>query len=218
MRIPKFQQIVLFSAVLLIFQTFTISAQDSIGKPELSVVGVELGNRESAKNYLLPGHSPRVEEDGRAGYFFYNEWGTQVMRLTVASVDDPYFITGIEVFAVGDSYQKKHYQDTKNGLMMTENGIFIGFRQTAMNLIIGIRNAGKRNTIGPDAVIDIKGEPTKREKIDEKGEALIYEIPAVKVKDSETDVKYVARYEFSGKKLKRFSLKIIVEDEKLAKN
>ncbi|MEZ5425267.1 MAG: hypothetical protein R2747_03280 [Pyrinomonadaceae bacterium] len=186
-------------------------AQPKEVKPELSVVGVELGNRETAKKYLLPGHHPRAEEDGRASYYFYNEWGTQVMRLTVPSVDDPYFINEIEVFSVGKSYQKRHYQDAEHGLMMTENGIFIGFRQTAMNLFVGIRNVGKKNQIGPEALIDIKGEPTEREETGEKGEVLIYEIDNVKVADSETPGKYTGRYEFYKGKLKRFSLKIDLE-------
>lgn len=194
---------------LLLFFVFVFSsfAQNSEGKPEMSVVGIELGNRESAKKYLLAGHVPRVEEDGRASYYFYNEWGTQVMRLTVASVEDPYFITEIEVFAVGKSYTKRHYQDKENGLMMTENGIFIGFRQTAMNLIVGVKNAGKANTIGPGNVVKIKGEPKERIKPEEDREILTYEIPNIKLADEKT-ADYTASYEFYKKKLKRFSLKI----------
>ncbi len=203
----KHYRLTVFLSVFLIL-TISAAAQIAEIKPEMSVVGIELGNRESAKKYLLPGHVPRVEEDGRASYYFYNEWGTQVMRLTVASVDDPYFITEIEVFAVGKSYTKRHYQDKENGLMMTENGIFIGFRQTAMNLIVGVRNVGKPNTIGPGNVIDIKGEPKERVKTEEDREVLTYEIPNIKLAEENLSADYEARYEFSKKKLKRFSLKI----------
>jgi hypothetical protein len=220
MQNQKYYRLAVFSAFFLFFQVvsvFTAQAQESKQTPEMSVVGIELGNRESAKKYLLPGHAPRVDEEGRAGYYFYNEWGTQVMRLTVASVDDPYFITEIEVFSVGESYSKRHYQDKEHGLMMTENGIFIGFRQTAMNLIVGIRNAGKANIIGPGEVIDIKGEPKDRVKPEENREVLTYAIPDVKLAEENLTADYEARYEFYKKKLKRFSLKINLDKEKLAK-
>ncbi len=220
MQNQKYYRLAVFSAFFLLLQVVNFStaqAQESKQKPEMSVVGIELGNRESAKKYLLPGHAPRVQEDGKASYFFYNEWGTQVMRLTVASVDDPYFITEIEVFSVGETYSKRHYQDKEHGLMMTENGIFIGFRQTAMNLIVGIRNAGKPNMIGPGEVIDLKGEPKERVKAEENREVLTYEISDIKLSDENLTANYEARYEFYKKKLKRFSLKINLEKEKLAK-
>jgi hypothetical protein len=216
----KFYRLAAFSTFFLILHVVnisTINAQDSKSTPEMSVVGVKLGDRESAKKYLLPGHIPRVDEEGRVSYFFYNEWGTQVMRLTVASVDDPYFVTEIEVMAVGKSYQKRHYQDNENGLMMTENGIFIGFRQTAMNFIIGIRNAGKANTISPDEVVKIKGAPKTREKVGEKGEVITYSLPDVTLTDDDLKANYEARYEFSKNKLSKFSLKIKLDSEKLAK-
>ncbi len=216
----KFYRLAAFSTFFLIFHVVnlsTINAQDSESTPEMSVVGVKLGDRESAKKYLLPGHLPRIDEEGRASYFFYNEWGTQVMRLTVVSVDDPYFVTEIEVMAVGESYRKKHYQDKENGLMMTENGIFIGFRQTAMNFIIGVRNAGKANTIGPGEVVKIKGEPETREKVGEKGEVFTYSISDVTLTDVDLKANYEARYEFAKNKLSKFSIKIAVDAEKLAK-
>lgn len=220
MQKQKFYRLAVLSAFFLIFQVvniFTAQAQESKQTPEMSVVGIELGNRESAKKYLLAGHAPRVDEEGRASYYFYNEWGTQVMRLTVASVDDPYFITEIEVFSVSESYKKRHYQDKEHGLMMTENGIFIGFRQTAMNLIVGVRNAGKANIIGPGEVVKIKGEPKDRIKEDENREVLTYEISDIKLSEENLTADYEARYEFYKKKLKRFSLKINLDTEKLAK-
>lgn len=214
----KFYRLAVLASILLLFQFVqTANAQtESRGTPELSVVGVELGNRESAKEYLKTGHSPRPEPDGRASYYFYNEWGTQVMRLTVPSVDDPFFITEIEVFAVGESYQKTHYQDKENGLFITENGVFIGFRETAMYVLFAVKNAGKKNQIGPDSLVDIKGEPAERFESEQKREVLTYTIPGVKVKDAETPGTYTARYEFSKKKLRRFSFKIEFDDERIA--
>ncbi len=184
------------------------SAQDLKTGPERSVVGIELGNRDSAKKYLLPGHVPRVDDEGRTSYFFYNEWGTQVMRLTVPSAEDPYFVTEIEVVAVGKSYRKRHYQDKENGLMMTENGIFIGFRQTAMNLFVGVRNLGKANTIGPGEVVKIKGEPDSRTKSDENVELLTYSLPGVMFENADFTADYYAEYEFSKNKLRRFLIRI----------
>lgn len=216
----KFYRLAVFSTFFLAFYVVnlsTINAQDSKSTPEMSVVGVKLGDRESAKKYLLQGHIPRVDEDGRASYTFFNQWGTQVMRLTVASIDDPYFVTEIEVKAVGESYLKKHYQDKQNGLMMTENGIFIGFRQTMMNLIVGVRNAGKANTIGPGEVVKIKGVPESRTKVGEKGEEIRYSMSDVKLSDDELTANYEAHYEFVKNKLSKFVLKIDVSAEKLAK-
>lgn len=193
------------------------SAQESVGTPELSVVGIELGNRESAKKYLVPGFSPRIGEDGKASYYFYNEWGTQVMRLTATSADDRFLITEIEVFSVSKKYRSRHYQDTENGLMLTENGIFIGFRQSAMHLFVGIKNAGKKNTITPDGLIDIKGNPVRRE-TDENGlDVLTYELTAVQVKDFETELNYTGSFQFKKKKLVRFTLKISPDEEDIAK-
>lgn len=207
MQIKKFYRLSVFAAIFSAFLFTFANAQESSTAPEMSVVGIKLGDRESAKKYLLSGHVPRVDEEGRTSYFFYNEWGTQVMRLTVASADDPYFITEIEVFAVNDSYRKRHYQDTKNGLMPTENGIFIGFRQTAFNLIVGVRNVGKANTIGPSEVVKLKGEPNERVTIEKDRELLKYEVGDVEL-DDESTADYRAEYEFYKKKLKRFLIKI----------
>ena len=74
----KFYRLAAFSTFLLIFYVVnfsTINAQESNATPEMSVVGVKLGDRESAKTYLLPGHLPRIDEEGRASYFFYNVCG-----------------------------------------------------------------------------------------------------------------------------------------------
>lgn len=219
MQKQKFYRFAVFSALFLLIQVVNISlikAQESKSTPEMSVVGIELGNRESAKKYLLAGHSPRLDEEGRASYYFYNQWGTQVMRLTVPSLDDPYFITEIEVFSVGKSYTKRHYQDNENGLMMTENGIFIGFRQSAMNFIVGVRNVGKANTITPKEIVKIKGEPKEQNEPEKDRRILSYEFSDIKLADGET-ADYQASYEFYKKTLKRFSIKLVANEEKLAK-
>ena len=208
-----------FSSVFLLFlliqvaNVSIVNAQKSENSPELSVAGIELGNRESAKKFLTSGYSPRPEEDGRASFYFYNEWGTQVMRLTADSMDDPYYLTEIEVFGVGESYTNTHYVAKDFGIFTTENGIFIGYKQSVASIIIGIPNVGRKNRIGPKDVIDIKGEPLEREKTDKDREFVTYEIPGVKLSDGSTAADYNARYEFYKKKLRRFSIKINVKDK-----
>lgn len=118
---------------------FYALAQEKNALPELSVAGVKLADRESAKAFLS-GYSARKTDDGRAVYYFYNEYGTQVMKLTAASAEEPYFITEIEVFAVGKSYQTEHYVADDLGVFSTESNIFIGFKQSASSLLFGTSN------------------------------------------------------------------------------
>lgn len=211
--------IVLLSAVV-IFQTAFVSfakAQETKAKAELSVAGIELGNREKAKAFLSQGYSPRVGEDGRPTYYFYNEWGSQVMKLTANSFDDPYFITEIEVYAVGENYQQRHYQADKIKYFETENNIFIGFKQSAMYFIAAAKNVGGKNIIGPKDVIGILGEPGERIEKDKKREVMNYTLSDVKLTKENLDARYQASYEFYKKNLNKFSIKIVLNDEQKEK-
>ncbi len=212
----KYSRLTIIFSLFLIFQfadSAIVNAQKSENTPELSVAGIELGNRESAKKFLTEGFSPRPEEDGRVSYYFYNEWGTQVMRLTADSADDPYYLTEIEVFGVNRKYTNTHYVAKDTGLFVTENGIFIGYRQSVASIIIGIPNVGRKNRIGPNDVVDIKGKPLERKKTDNKREVVTYQIPDIKLSDENAAADYTARYEFYEKKLRRFSISIDVKDK-----
>jgi hypothetical protein len=179
---------------------FSALAQEKNILPELSVAGIKLGDRESAKAFLN-GYSLRKDADGGVAYFFYNSQGTQVMKLTAQSAEEPYFITGIEVFTVGRSYLEQHYVAKDLGTFTTESGIFIGQKASASSVIFGVPNR-----IGPKDVVKKKGEPSKQEKTG-KDETIIYALANMKLPAGEFD--YSARYEFSKSKLKKFTLKIL---------
>ena len=194
-----------------------VSAQSSRNTPELSVAGIELGNREKAKLFLTPGYQPRKGEDGRPNYYFYNAWGSQVMKLTAVSFDDPYFITEIEVFAVGKSYRERHFQADNVKYFSTENGIFIGFKQSAMYFIAGVKNAGSRNQIRAKDVIEIKGEPEEKLNKDADTEVMNYSLADIKLSGDDVNAGYQASYEFHKNNLNRFSVKLVMNETKQAK-
>ena len=221
MQKKKFYRIASFLTAFILLQfifVLTIQAQDSEDlKPELSVAGIELGNRESGKKFLKNGYSPRLEKDGTVGYYFYNKWANQVMKLSAPSLEDKYFVTEIEVFRVSRKYQKPHFQAKDYRFFETESGIFIGFKQSAMYLIAGLKNAGKINEFKPKHIVEIKGEPTERNKTDKKREAISYKVSSLKLADSEANFNYEAEYEFYKNKLKRFKIKIVKNKAELAK-
>ncbi len=217
MKKQKLYRLVISLSLVVAFQFASVSfvkAQDAKAKPDMSVIGIELGNRAKAKEFLSQGYSPRQGADGRPTYYFYNEWGSQVMKLTAVSFDDPYFITEIEVYAVGKSYRERHYQADKIKFFETENNIFIGFKQSAMYFIAAVKNVGSRNTIGPKDVVEIIGEPNGRTKTDEKNEVITYEFSNVKLPSENSNVNYRASYEFYKKELKRFKIQIIADETK----
>jgi hypothetical protein len=190
---------------------FNARAQENKLKPELTVAGVILGNRPSAKTFLT-GYSPRQTEDKRVAYFFYNKYGTQVMKLVAASAEDPFYITEIEVFAVGRSYQTQHNVQEKIGFFETESKIFIGYQQSVASMIIGLPGVTRNDQIGPKDVIKKKGAPTEQTKTGDD-ETIIYNLPGIDLPDEKDLSKtvrydYEARYEFSKNKLKKFNLKI----------
>ncbi|MGI8639317.1 MAG: hypothetical protein ACR2MG_05120 [Pyrinomonadaceae bacterium] len=217
MQKQKYYRLTIFLTMLVIFQAafgFSVKAQESKAKPELSVAGIELGNREKAKTFLTPGYMPRKDEDGRPTYYFYNEWGSQVMKLTAASFEDPYFITEIEVFAVSEKYQERHFQAEDIKYFTTENGIFIGFKQSAMYFIAGIKNMGSKNKFELKDVIEVKGEPGGRIVKDEKRNVITYNLSNIKLPGENLVAGYQASYEFYKKSLSRFSIKLIMDESK----
>lgn len=215
MKGQKYIQRAIFAVLVLIFQIVLHSnsfAQiKAETKPELKVAGVELGNRESAREFLSKGFHPKIGEDKRAHYYFYNEWGTQVMRLTAPSVEDKYFITEIEVYRVSKKYRKRHFHLEETKYFQTESGIFIGFKQTAGFFLLAIENLGGINRFKPKNLIKLKGEPDERKKTDKKRETLTYEFSGIELSDKKTSANYRADYEFYKNKLRRFTLKITPE-------
>lgn len=198
------------SAILILLGTFSIAAQDKKVAPELSVSGIKLGDRSAAKEFLT-GTGRRLGEDGRPTYYVYNKFATQVIKLTGASVEDPYHIMEIEVYSVGKSYRSTHTQTEKIGYFQTEGGIFIGNRESAATLIIGIPGVARGDAIGPNDVVRIKGKPTERTKTDD-AETVTYRLDNVNlpVDDGRSgNYSYVAMYEFRKSRLKRFNLKLL---------
>ena len=201
--------IVVLAAIILTFSTSVLQAQEKQPPtPEMSVAGLKLGDRESGKAFLSS-YQPRTDEDGLPKYYFYNGQGTTVMKVTAGSVDDPYFVTEIEVFWVGESYQKRHYFLKDKPHFVTESGLFIGFRQTggslALALIVGVPNVGRSNIIGPKDVIKRKGEPDNKV-VNEKETKFDYHTDDAAFGDAK--YKYTAFYRFYKKELTRFVLKI----------
>lgn len=187
------------------------AAQEKTPAPQLSVAGVKLGDRETAKTFL-GNFQPRVAEDGRPTYYFYNSGGTQVIKLTGASFDDRFFIVEIEVYRVGKSYQSPHFVAEKFQYFMTEEKIFVGYKESKASLITGIPNVDGKDEVGPQAIIKKIGEPTERVK-NEEVETFVYNVPDLELTSEDPEKKtskfdYTARYEFSKNKLRRFILKI----------
>ena len=131
------------------------------------------------------------------------------MKLIGVSTEDPYFITEIEVFAVGKSYQAKHYVAQKIGFFETENKIFIGYQQSVASMLIGLPGVTRNDMVGPKDVLKKKGEPTEHNKTGDD-ETVTYKLPDIELKegDKTTRFDYTADYEFHKNKLKKFSFKI----------
>jgi hypothetical protein len=196
-------------AVISLFAAFAVSAQEKTVAPDLSAAGVRLGNRATAKTFL-EGYQPRIGEDSRPTYYFYNRSATQVMKLTGASFDDRFLIVEIEVYKVGKSYTSPHFQADKIGFFKTENDIFVGYKQSTASAITGIPNVDGKDRTGPQTVAKKLGAPTNRLTEGER-ETLFYEISEIEIADEAgktAKYAYAARYEFSDDKLKRFILKI----------
>lgn len=198
----------IFPLLVLFMSAGKVEGQKSVQTPEMSVAGIELGNRESAKK-ILSEYIFRTGEDGRVTYRFYNKFGTQVMTLTAASAEDRFFITEIEVFAVDQSYTQKHFVARNFGYFVTERGIFIGYRQSAFSMIVGIPNVGREDLIGPKDVVRKKGLPDSRVK-EGRQETFTYKISDIQI--TEGKAAYQAVYNFYKNRLNRFSLKLVFDE------
>ena len=177
---------------------FSALAQEKI---DLSVAGVKLGDRVSGKTFL-ESYSSRRDETGRPVFMFYNKPGTEVLKFVSASEQDLYFITEIEIFSVGQSYQERLYIAEKFNSFETENGIFLGLRQSAGSMIFGVPNK-----ISPKDLIKKKGEPKARVK-KEKRDVLSYNFSDIKLAEEDDKFNYSASYEFYKSTLKKITLKI----------
>lgn len=200
---------ILFLLSLNAVSASVLKAQDENFEPELSVAGIRLGDRASAKKFLAQ-YSPGTGDEGQPQYSFWNKFGNQVMRVSALSFGDPYFVTRIEVFHAPQSYMGRHYVLKDQGFFVSENGIFIGYRQSAISMIAGIPNVGREDRIGPNDIVRKKGEPTTRTK-ENKKEILIYSLDKVNLEiDGKKEiVNYSARFETSKNKLRRFTIEIL---------
>ncbi|MCU1289212.1 MAG: hypothetical protein JWN60_1441 [Acidobacteria bacterium] len=206
---------------------FSASAQTARPVPELTVSGFRLGGDEEAAKQLLQNYSPRFEnESSQPKYMFYNEYGNQVMTVTAYSKERPFLIVAIEVFAVGKSYQNRHYQLKDKSYFETESPFFLGTRPSATSMLFGAANM-----TGPKEIIKKKGAPDKDES-DGKTRILRYRFDNAnlgetqKIKLQETSAKsspagnnaqpvftsYNAEYRFVKNELRRFMLSIQTAD------
>ncbi|CAN5483344.1 hypothetical protein BH10ACI1_BH10ACI1_17760 [soil metagenome] len=177
---------------------FSVLAQKNL---DLSIAGIKIGDRDSAKAFL-EGYSSRQSDDGRPVFLFYNKTGTEVLKLISVSQEDRYFITEIEIFTVGQSYQNRLYIAEKFDSFETESGVFLGLRQSATSLLFGIPNK-----IGPKDLMKKKGEPKARVK-DDKREVLSYDSNSLELANETNKFNYSASYEFYKNTLKKITLKI----------
>ena len=200
-----------FLVLVFLSFSFNVFSQDKKNEPELSVAGIRLGDRASAKKFLEK-YSAGIGDEGEPQYSFWNEFGNQVMKVHALSFDDPYFVTKIEVFYAPQSYMGRHYVLKDQGFFVSENGIFIGYRQSAVALIAGIPNVGRNDRIGPNDIVRKKGEPTTRTKEDKK-EFITYELGKIplEIEGKTEQVSYLAKYETNKNKLRRFSFEISSE-------
>ena len=188
-----------FGLALIVVLGFSALAQK---KNDLSVAGVKLGDRASAKAFL-EGYSSRRDEQNRPVYMFFSKGGWEVLKLVATSEKDEYFITEIEMFTVGEGYQNRLYIAEKFDSFETENGIFLGLRQSATSLLFGVPNR-----IDKKDLIKQNGEPKAVEK-KEKRDVLRYESSNFEIANETNKFNYSASYEFYKNTLKKITLKIL---------
>lgn len=195
---------------LMILAEAAVCAQTAPVAPERCVSGFCLGENEETAKAKLAGYSPRFDnERQQPRYFFYNEYGNQVMSVTGYSKQRPFLIVGIEVFAVDNSYQKKHFQMKDVAAFTTENGFFIGQRPSATSLIFGVANQ-----TGPKDVMKKQGKPVADEKPDKVrtlrykfDEAKNLETPEAKAKRVNFGA-YTAEYRFYKNNLRHLIIAV----------
>lgn len=200
MNKQKFFHLAIFAAVFAAL-VFNVSAQK---KSDLSIAGVKLGDRVSAKAFLEE-YSWNLNEKGRPVFSFYNKSRTEVLKFVAESEADLYFIVEMELFAVNEKYRGLHYRLEKIDSFETENGLFVDLRQSATSLIFGVPNR-----IDKKDLISQKGTPNAEIKKN-KRDVLSYEFKDFEISESEYKFNYSASYEFYKNTLKRISLKISVE-------
>lgn len=206
--------------LLTIFAGVAARAQMSRPAPELCASGFCLGENEDAVKTKLAGFSPRYDNpQQQPKYFFYNEYGTQVMSLTAFSKERPYLLVGIEVFGVDDSYTTKHFQMKDTPAFTTESGFFIGLRPSAKQMIFGIPNV-----VGPKDVAKKMGKPDTDEKPD-KVRVFRYKVGDVKkLEAQEANARnvnfgaYTAEYRFYQNRLRHYILAVDASPQTAAKN
>jgi hypothetical protein len=198
-----------FSILVYLALVFVLSISASAQlTPEMSINSVKLGDRVSGKAFLEP-YSPTTDEKGNFAYFFYNDFGDKVWRLSVASFEDRFMIVEMEVFIAGKSYTKPHFTLKKVDHFITESGIFVGKKESLSAALLGDGIASDTR-IGPKDLIKKKGEPTSRTKDGER-ETFTYSIDGVEITDAAgavKKVKYSATYDFRDGRLRRFVIGI----------
>ena len=201
-----FFTVTFFSLIILV----GISVPAQTTEPELCVANFCLAENEETVKTKLQGFSPRYDnERQQPKYFFYNEYGNQVMSVTAQSKERPFLIVGIEVFAVDETYQKKHFQMKDTAAFTSESGFFIGLRPSTTSMIFGVPNV-----TGPKEVIKKKGQPVSDEK-PEKVRILRYKLGEVKkLEAQEANLNrvnfgtYTAEYRFHKNNLRRIILAV----------
>lgn len=200
----------LTSFILIGFANSFALSQTTEPKPELCVAGICLGDNEEKVKTILQNYSPRYDNElQQPKYYFYNNYGNQVMAVTAHSKEHPYVIVGIEAFGVNETYQKTHYQMKELNSFMTESGFFIGARPSVTSMVFAIPNVTKAK-----GVIKKKGQPVMDEKI-KKVRTIRYQINEVKELETQSaEMKkinfgsYTAEYRFVKDKLRRFSISV----------
>jgi hypothetical protein len=217
MPIIRSQRLIFAATTLFLVFGWTllaVYAQQRTTAPDISVNGVKLGDRTSSKVFLN-GYQYRTD-GGIPTYYFYNSRVTTVLKLTGASFEDPYFITGIEVYNVGPEYKFKHFVLEKVGHFLTESGIHVGYRQSgadiAFSVTVGIPGVVGDSITGPKYVLKKIGEPTTHSKNGDE-ETFDYRIenfglPYADDAGRTVKYRYLAHYRFYQKKLNRFSIRI----------
>jgi hypothetical protein len=200
----------LISFILLGFAHSSVLSQTTESKPELCVAEICLGDNEEKVKTILQGYSPRYDNELRQPkYYFYNNYGNQVLAVTAHSKEHPFVIVGIEAFGVNESYKKTHYQMKEFNSFITESGFFIGARPSVTSMMFAVPNVTK-----PNGIIKKKGLPTADEK-SKKVRTIRYEINSVKELETQSAAmkkinfgSYTAEYRFVKNKLRRFSLSV----------
>jgi len=191
-------------ALFLVSAGYSVNAQEAKNAPEMTVAGVRLLDEGSGKAFLEK-YTPRRDEKNRPVYYFYNEYATEVLKLTAVSEQKPFLIVGAEVYAVGESYRERHFQLNKIPSFATESGFFVGVRQSAKSLLFGVADKTDK-----EKLTKAKGKPDEIGK-KEKREVLTYrlnELTAMRGDKAVQILQYVAVYEFYKDKLKKFSINI----------